>query len=389
MLLTIRDFLKLESAGGLVLVAVAALALIFSNSPLRGLYQSLLAIQVEIRVADLHIAKPLLLWVNDGLMAIFFFLVGLEIKREVLQGELSTPFAIALPVIAALGGMAAPAAIYAWFNWNDAIAINGWAIPAATDIAFALGVLSLLGSRAPISLKIFLTAVAIIDDLGAILIIAFFYTANLSAQMLTLAAIPAVVLILLNRFSVVRVSAYAVAGLVLWVCVLKSGVHATLAGVLIALAIPLRGENAPLEELEHRLHPWVAFGVLPIFAFFNAGVSFSGTSAAALLEPVPLGIAAGLVVGKTFGVLASSWLTISCRIAKLPDEANWTQMTAVALLCGIGFTMSLFIGSLAFEGAAGDYAGATRLGVFAGSLISALAGYAVFRFGTRPKRESA
>ncbi|MBC7944383.1 MAG: Na+/H+ antiporter NhaA [Burkholderiales bacterium] len=386
MLLNIRDFLKLESAGGIVLVAAAALALIFSNSPLSGLYEALLAIPLEVRAGDLGIAKPLLLWVNDGLMAIFFFLVGLEIKREVLQGELSTPSAVALPIIAALGGMAAPAAIYACFNWGDAVAINGWAIPAATDIAFALGVLSLLGSRVPISLKIFLTAVAIIDDLGAILIIAFFYAANLSAEMLMLAAIPAVILILLNRFSVIRVSAYAVVGFVLWVCVLKSGVHATLAGVLIAFAIPLRGENAPLEELEHRLHPWVAFGVLPIFAFFNTGVSFSGLSAAALLEPIPLGIAAGLIVGKPFGILTSSWLTIKCRIAKLPDEANWIQMAAVALLCGIGFTMSLFIGSLALEGAPGDYAGATRLGVFAGSLISALAGYAVFRLASQPRQ---
>ncbi len=385
MLLNIRDFLKLESAGGIMLVAAAALALVFSNSPLSGLRESLLAIPVEIRAGDLGIAKPLLLWVNDGLMAIFFFLVGLEIKREVLQGELSTPSTVVLPIIAALGGMAPPAAIYACFNWHAAVAITGWAIPAATDIAFALGVLSLLGSRVPISLKIFLTAVAIIDDLGAILIIAFFYTANLSTEMLMFAAIPAVVLILLNRFSVVRVSAYAVAGLVLWVCVLKSGVHATLAGVLIAFAIPLRGENAPLEELEHRLHPWVAFGVLPIFAFFNAGVSFSGLSAAALLEPVPLGIAAGLVIGKLFGVFVSAWLTVKCRIAKLPDEANWTQMVAVALLCGIGFTMSLFIGSLAFEDAPGDYAGATRLGVFSGSLLSALGGYTIFRLASRPR----
>lgn len=388
----LREFLKLESAGGLVLVAVAAIALAVSNSPLASLYQSLLETPMEVRVGALAIGKPLLLWVNDGLMAIFFFLVGLEIKREIVEGELSTASALALPVVAATGGMAVPALIYAGLNWDDAVAINGWAIPAATDIAFALGVLALLGSRVPISLKIFLTAIAIIDDLGAIVIIALFYTADLSFTMLIFAALPLAALVAFNLTGVTRTAAYVLAGIVLWVCVLKSGVHATLAGVAVALTLPLSAKDESdtlrLKEIEHRLHPWVAFGVLPLFAFFNAGVSFEGVTLATLTESVPLGIALGLVLGKLIGVFLSSWAIIRLGFASLPEDSGWTQIAGVSLLCGIGFTMSLFIGSLAFEHAAGDYASQVRLGVFSGSVIAALLGYVVLRLAGNVKRET-
>jgi Na+:H+ antiporter, NhaA family len=381
---SIREFLKLESAGGLVLVAAAAVALVVSNSPLSHAYETLLSTPMEIRLGALTVDKPLLLWVNDGLMAIFFFLVGLEIKREILEGELSTPSAVALPVVAAIGGMAVPAMIYAYLNWNDAIAINGWAIPVATDIAFALGVLSLLGSGVPIALKVFLTAVAIIDDLGAILVIAFFYTADLSFTMLVLAALPLAALVVFNLAGVTRTAAYVIAGIALWICVLKSGVHATLAGVAVALILPLsakdESETLRLKEIEHRLHPWVAFGVLPVFAFFNAGVSFERITLATLAQSIPLGIALGLVVGKLFGVFVSSWLLIKSGRASLPESCSWLHLSGVSLLCGIGFTMSLFIGSLAFEHESTDYASLVRLGVFAGSVASALLGYAVLRF---------
>jgi len=380
----IADFLKLESAGGLLLVAAAALALICSNSPLRHAYDDLLKIPVEMRFGSFALAKPLLLWINDGLMAIFFLLVGLEVKREVIEGELSTPAQIVLPVAAGLGGMVVPAVIYFIFNRGNAAALNGWAIPTATDIAFALGVLSLLGKRVPVSLKIFLTAVAIADDLGAIVIIALFYTAELSVAMLFLAAVAIAVLIALNLQKVTRIAPYVIVGVILWVFVLKSGVHATLAGVAIAFAVPLKTTDAqgtaPLHQLEHSLHPWVAFGVLPIFAFANAGVSFAGVTLTALAEPLPLGIAVGLFAGKLVGVFGASAMLIRLGLAKLPEGAGWLQLIGVAALCGVGFTMSLFIGSLAFDGP--GYFTPLRLGVIAGSTLSGVAGYLLLRFAS-------
>jgi NhaA family Na+:H+ antiporter len=384
----IADFLKLESAGGLLLVAAAALALICSNSPLRHAYDDLLKIPVEMRFGSFALAKPLLLWINDGLMAIFFLLVGLEVKREVIEGELSTPAQIVLPVVAGVGGMIVPALIYFIFNRGNGAALNGWAIPTATDIAFALGVLSLLGKRVPVSLKIFLTAVAIADDLGAIVIIALFYTAELSIAMLFLAAVAIAVLISLNLQKVTRIAPYVIVGVILWVFVLKSGVHATLAGVAIAFAVPLKTTDAqgtaPLHQLEHSLHPWVAFGVLPVFAFANAGVSFAGVTLTALAEPLPLGIAVGLFAGKLVGVFGASAILIRLGLAKLPEGAGWLQLMGVAALCGVGFTMSLFIGSLAFDGP--GYFTPLRLGVIAGSAFSGVTGYLLLRFASGHSR---
>jgi Na+:H+ antiporter, NhaA family len=378
----ISDFLRLESAGGLLLMAAAVLALIFSNSPLRHAYDDLLKIPVEVRFGSLIVAKPLLLWINDGLMAVFFLLVGLEVKREVLEGELSAPAQIVLPVAAGVGGMAVPALIYFIINRGHGAALNGWAIPTATDIAFALGILSLLGNRVPVSLKIFLTAVAIADDLGAIVIIALFYTADVSVLMLLFAAVAIAVLIALNLLKITRIAAYIIVGVILWVCVLKSGVHATLAGVALAFAVPLKAEDAqghaPLHQLEHGLHPWVAFAILPIFAFANAGVSFAGVTLAALAEPLPLGIAAGLFVGKLVGICGVSAVLVGLGLARLPEGANWPQLVGVAALCGVGFTMSLFIGSLAFEGP--EYFTAVRLGVITGSTLSGVTGYLLLRF---------
>jgi len=378
---SISDFLRLEAAGGLLLAATAALALICSNTPLRVAYDELLNIPVEIRFGSFAVAKPLLLWINDGLMAIFFLLVGLEVKREVIEGELSTPAQIVLPVVAGLGGMVVPALVFLLVNRGSGAALNGWAIPTATDIAFALGILSLLGDRVPASLKIFLTAVAIADDLGAIVIIALFYTAELSVSMLLFAGVAIALLIALNLFKVTRIAPYMIIGVFLWVFVLKSGVHATLAGVAAAFAVPLKTADAeghaPLHRLEHNLHPWVAFGVLPIFAFANAGVSFAGITPAALAEPLPLGIAAGLFAGKFVGVCGASAVLIGLGLAKLPAGANWPQLAGVSALCGVGFTMSLFIGSLAFEGP--EYFTPIRLGVIAGSLLSGICGYLLLR----------
>lgn len=372
----IKEFMQLESAGGYLLVAAAALALIANNSILSPLYDAFLDTPVAIRIGALEIAKPLVLWINDGLMAIFFFLVGLEIKREILAGELSSLDKAALPAIAAIGGMAAPALVYATINWGDAAAMRGWAIPAATDIAFALGALTLFGARAPVSLKIFLLALAIIDDLGAIVVIALFYAGDLSLPALLLAALGMAGLIVLNRRGVKRITPYALAGLFMWVCVLKSGVHATLAGVLTAIAIPIgsakEGESSPLHELEHGLHPWVAYGVLPLFAFANAGVSFKGLALSDLLAPVPLGIALGLFVGKQLGVFGASFLAVRLGLAQRPEGATWAQLFGVACLSGVGFTMSLFIGSLAF--ATPDEINAVRLGVITGSIASLTVG---------------
>ncbi len=378
----LREFLRLEAAGGIVLIIAAAAALVFANSPFGGYYLEFLRIPGSVQVGALTIAKPLVLWVNDLWMAVFFFLVGLEIKRELLEGELSTRADLLLPAAAAVGGMAAPALIYVALNWGDPVNLNGWAIPAATDIAFALGILALLGSRVPTSLKVLVTAIAIIDDLGAIIVIAIFYTADLSLLSLGIGALAIIGLVVLNRLRVTHVAAYLLVGGILWICVLKSGVHATLAGVLTAFAIPLRLEDAeghsPLKHLEHILHPWVAFLVLPMFAFANAGVSFDGMSPASLTEPVTLGIALGLILGKQIGVFLPLWLCIRSGLAQMPSGAHWPQLYAVAILCGIGFTMSLFIGGLAFEAPA--YQAPVRLGVLGGSLVCAVLGYLLLRY---------
>ncbi len=378
----IREFFKLEASGGIFLIIAAALALLMANSPLNGLYIDALQIPVEVKVGALEIAKPLLLWINDGLMAVFFFLVGLEIKREFLEGELSTTSQVILPTMAAVGGMAGPALIYTYINQGNLENMNGWAIPAATDIAFALGVLALLGKRVPLSLKVLLTAIAIIDDLGAIIIIALFYTANLSVISLALGAVFIVALIVANQMKVVRPAAYILLGVGLWVCVLKSGVHATLAGVITALAIPLRtdDEEAPsmLKDLEHVLHPWVAFMILPIFAFANAGVSFAGMGIEAFIEPVKLGISLGLFFGNQIGIMLMLFLGIRLVGSPMPTGANWFNLWGVSLLCGVGFTMSLFIGSLAFEHSSFD--APIRLGVLTGSIVSAICGYFMLRF---------
>jgi NhaA family Na+:H+ antiporter len=374
-----REFLRLEAAGGIVLFAAAILALIASNTPLAPLYDLFLNIPVEVRIGALYIGKPLLLWINDGLMAVFFLLVGLEIKREFREGELSTIGQALLPAIAAVGGMAVPALVYYLCNSGDPLALRGWAIPAATDIAFAVGVMSLLGPRVPIGLKVFLLALAIFDDLGAIIIIAVFYTSGLSTLSLLLAAVVLAAMLVLNLAGVTRVAPYALLGIVLWVCVLKSGVHATLAGVATALLIPMRDADgeSPLKHLEHVLHPWVAFMVVPLFGFANAGVSVAGMSLASLTGGVTLGIAAGLFIGKQIGVFGATFAAVKLGLGRLPEGTGWASIYGAAMLAGIGFTMSLFIGTLAWESA--DFAAPVRLGVLAGSLISGLAGYVLLR----------
>jgi len=387
-LLSLQEFLRLEAAGGLLLMGAAAVALLIANSPLASYYAMFLDLPVEIRVGNFDIAKPLLLWVNDGLMAVFFFLVGMELKREVVEGHLSSLRRASLPAFAATGGMLVPAAFYLAFNRGNADAMQGWAIPAATDIAFALGVLSLLGNRVPPSLKAFLLSVAIFDDLGAIVVIAFFYTAQLSVVSLAVAAVLIAGLAYLNRSGVVRPAAYFVLGIPLWIAVLKSGVHATLAGVVLAMFIPLRAPGRPdgppaqeplLHHLEDTLHPWAAFGVLPLFAFVNAGVPLSGLSVDDLLHPVPLGIVCGLFFGKQIGILGMCWIAVRLNFAALPDGTNWKLLHGTTLLCGIGFTMSLFIASLAFEAGGTAYSGLERLGVLVGSLLSGCAGYLLLR----------
>lgn len=378
----LREFLKLESASGIILVGAAVLALIINNSPLSSLYDLFLNTPVEVRIGTLHIGKPLLLWINDGLMAIFFLLIGLEVKREILDGQLSSLSQVALPGFAAVGGMVIPALIYVMFNLGNSETLSGWAIPAATDIAFALGILALLGSRVPLSLKLFLLTLAIIDDLGAIVIIAIFYSGELSTSSLILAAIAIAVLAAMNFLGVRRIAAYVVVGVILWICVLKSGVHATLAGVVLAFAIPLRtkeDEPCPLREMEHSLHPWIAFGIMPIFAFANAGVSLEGMSIGKLFEPIPIGIALGLIVGKQIGVFGFSFAAVKLGLAKLPSELNWRMIYGTSILCGIGFTMSLFISTLAYDSTMGDYAMSARIGILVGSFISAIAGFLILK----------
>jgi len=376
----LRSFFASESAGGLLLLAVAALALVTANSPLSELYFGALHQKAG--------GLSLLHWVNDGLMALFFLLVGLEIKRELLDGELSTWSRRVLPGVCAVGGMAVPALIYIAIQQGDPATLHGWAIPAATDIAFALGILSLLGPRVPVSLKVLLTALAILDDLGAVLIIAFFYTDHITVWALAGAGAALAALIAMNRLKVMALSPYLLVGAVLWWLVLKSGVHATLAGVALALTIPLKRSVAapddrasPLHRLEHAIQPWVAFVVVPIFGFANAGVSLVGVSLAALLAPVPLGVAAGLFLGKQVGVFGAAWLAVKLRLADCPAHASWGQVYGVALLCGIGFTMSLFIGLLAFNRP--ELQDATKLGVLAGSTLSALLGALVLRIAPR------
>ncbi|MEE4887682.1 Na+/H+ antiporter NhaA [Pseudomonas alliivorans] len=387
---TITRFFQLEAAGGLLLIAAAALALVINNSPLSWLYNAFLETPVEARIGALQIAKPLLLWINDGLMALFFLVIGLEVKREVLEGHLSKPSQVVLPGAAAIGGMVVPALIYVALNTGNAEALNGWAIPMATDIAFALGVLALLGKRVPVSLKLFLMTLAIIDDLGAIIVIALVYSGELSQVSLILAGVSIIALIAMNRSGVSRLAPYLLIGLVLWVCVLKSGIHATLAGVVLAFCIPLRTSTkaSPLLTLEHGLHPWVAYGILPLFAFANAGVSLAGVTIDSFTHSVPLGIAAGLLLGKTAGVFGLTWLAVRTRLASLPKEANWGHVLGVSILCGIGFTMSLFVGSLAFEPGVSGYAGEDRMGILTGSILSAIIGYGVMAMAckTTPKR---
>jgi NhaA family Na+:H+ antiporter len=378
-LAAIRAFLQTEAGGGVVLAAAALLAILCANSALDGLYGAFRDLPVELRIGQLEIAKPLLLWVNDGLMAIFFFLVGLEIKRECLEGELLSVAQASLPAVAALGGILVPAAIYVAINAGNAEDLQGWAIPAATDIAFALGVLALLGERVPLSLRVLVMAIAVFDDLGAIVIIALFYTEDLAGGALAFSLIAFGLLVALNRAGVMRTAPYVVIGVVMWVAVLKSGVHATLAGVAVALTIPLRRTDAqgrsPLRQLEHGLHPWVAFCILPLFAFANAGVSFAGVGIESFLVPVQLGIAAGLFLGKQIGIFGCLLLMIRTGLARMPAGASWGQLYGVSLLCGIGFTMSLFIGGLAWEHA--DFDDPVRLGVITGSLLAALGGFLV------------
>lgn len=388
---TIKNFLRMESSGGIILMGAAALALIAANTGAAGLYQYLIETPVEVRVGGLEIAKPLFLWVNDGLMAIFFFLVGLELKREFLEGELSRPANVLLPALGAVGGMAVPVAIYVFFNYGGQSAMRGWAIPAATDIAFALGILTLLGSRVPVSLKVFLVSLAIFDDLGAIVIIAIFYSADLSTTALVIALVCLVLLTTMNRRGVMSLSSYILVGVVMWTAVLKSGVHATLAGVALAAFIPMRDKtnpkHSPLRELEHDLHHVVAFGVLPLFAFVNAGIDLGGVGISDLMHSVPLGIAAGLFVGKQLGIFLLCFAAIKLGLARLPDGAGWGGLYGVSILCGVGFTMSLFVGSLAFENQVIDQQMVfdERLGIILGSLLSGVMGYVVLHL-TLPRR---
>ncbi|EKO3954881.1 Na+/H+ antiporter NhaA [Vibrio fluvialis] len=370
----IRDFFKLESAGGILLVIAAAIAMAIANSPLNEIYQG----SLHSYVFGMSVSH----WINDGLMAVFFLLIGLEVKRELLEGALKSRETAIFPAIAAVGGMLAPALIYVLFNSGDAEAIQGWAIPAATDIAFALGIMALLGKRVPVSLKVFLLALAIIDDLGVVVIIALFYTSDLSTIALTVGFIMTAVLFMLNAKHVTKLSAYLIVGLILWVAVLKSGVHATLAGVVIGFAIPLKGnkgEHSPLKHLEHALHPYVAFGILPLFAFANAGISLEGVSFSSLASTLPLGVALGLLIGKPLGIFSFSVIAVKAGVAKLPEGINFKHIFAVSVLCGIGFTMSIFISSLAFGSANVDYDTYARLGILMGSTTAAILGYVLLR----------
>ena len=385
----LREFLSRESAGGLLLIGGALAGLLAANSPLAAVYDRLLALPLTVTLGTLGVDRPLLLWINDGLMAVFFLLVALELKREMVAGQFSERRQSALPAACALGGMLLPMAIYAGVNRGDSHALPGFAIPAATDIAFALGVLGLLGSRVPAALKLLLTAIAVLDDLGAIVLIALFYTSDLAVASLSVALVALAGLVVLNRRGVVAIAPYLALGLVMWLAVLKSGVHATLAGVALGLTIPMRdardADASPLERLEHDLHPTVAYAILPLFAFANAGIALGGLSLAALAQPVPLGVALGLVAGKTVGVFGCGALLIALGHASLPEGVSWRSLFGMSVLCGIGFTMSLFIASLAFEASDENLMLESRLGILAGTVIAALAGYFVLR-ATLPER---
>lgn len=375
--------LSLEALSGLLLLASAAFALLAANGPWSNLYDGLLSVPFSVALGSLELSKPLLLWINDGLMAIFFLMIGLEVRREMTDGSLASWSERALPFAAALGGMVVPAGIFLALNHSNPVAISGWAVPVATDIAFALGILALVGNRVPTSLKIFLLALAIFDDLGAIVIIALFYSRDLSLASLGLAGVALVVLLAMKRSGVKDIVAYLLVGLALWLFVLKSGVHATLAGVVLAFAIPYQGKNSPAYTLEKGLHTWVSFLILPIFAFTNAGVDLSGLKFSDLGQPVTLGVILGLVLGKQFGIFSFSWLATKLGLAKRPEGASWLHLYGVATLCGVGFTMSLFIGSLAFEHLPQpELLTANRLGILVGSAIAGLLGFALLRFAS-------
>lgn len=378
--------IKNEATGGVVLIIAAAVALYLANNPsTQHVYQSLLAMPVEFRFGALDIHKNLLLWINDAMMALFFLMIGLEVKHELISGSLATRERAMFPLIAALGGMLAPGAIFALLNHRDPLAIQGWAIPTATDIAFALGILALLGSRVPPALKMFLMALAVIDDLGAILIIAFFYTQHLSMMALGVATGAIVVLALLNRLGVRNIALYMLVGLVLWVAVLKSGVHATLAGVIVGFFVPLekKSGHSPAIHLAHGLAPWVSWLILPLFAFANAGISLSGVSVNGLFSAVPLGIILGLFIGKPLGITLICWLAVKCRLAALPESTRMQDIAAIGVLCGIGFTMSIFIASLAFDAAHEEMVTLAKLGILTGSVVSAVVGYLLLRIKLR------
>ncbi len=391
MKILVRRYIKKESSSGLILIFVTILALLLRNSVLSDFYTSFLHTPIEFKVGDiLDINKPLILWINDGLMAIFFLLIGLEIKRELIAGHLSTASKIALPVIAALGGMLFPALIYILFNYGDDFALRGWAIPTATDIAFALGILSLLGRRIPVSLKIFLMALAIFDDLGAIFIIALFYTNDLSFHAISFAAICIFVLVLLNRFQVTKLGFYWIMGILLWIFVLKSGVHATLTGIIVAFTIPVNAVNekrkrvSPSKSLQQHIHYWVAFYILPLFAFVNAGVDLTNLSIDKITNSASLGIILGLFFGKQIGVFLFTFLAIKYKLAKMPKCSTWMQIYGVSLLTGIGFTMSLFIDTLAFNDSNAFFY-TDKLGILIGSFLSGITGYLVLRFAKTKK----
>jgi NhaA family Na+:H+ antiporter len=395
MLEPIRRFLKLEASSGLLLMVSAALALIVANSPFAWVYEQLLTLNLTVAIEEFAISKPLLLWVNDGLMAIFFLLVGLELKREVIDGELNSAKKIALPALGAVGGMVFPASIYAALNWGNEVAIQGWAIPTATDIAFALGILILLGDRVPSALKIFLVSLAIFDDLGAIIVIAIFYTDNLSISALLTSGACIGVLAFMNRMEIVTKSAYIFVGIIMWVALLKSGVHATLAGVILAIFIPMKGVDwdgkkvKPVIELEHDLHGLVSFFVLPVFAFANAGLALTNLKITDVTDSISLGIILGLFFGKQIGVLLMVWIGTKLKLGDMPDNVSWSQMYGVAILCGVGFTMSLFIGGLAFEESGDNTFSQDRLGILVGSLLSAVWAIVWFRYVAKGPKQVA
>lgn len=387
----LRDFFRLQAAAGIVLMAAAALAMIVANSPWQGAYEAFRHLPIGFSVGGFSLVKGAEHWINDGLMAVFFLLVALEIKRETLSGQLSSREQMLLPVLCAIGGVAVPAILYWAMNQSDPVALRGWAIPTATDIAFALGILALLGSRVPLGMKLLLSTIAVVDDLVAILIIAIFYTHDLAAHQLAWAGAGVGLMLLLNWRGVTRLWPYLFLGAVVWYFVLKSGVHATLAGVVTGLLIPLRGRTddapSPLESLEHALHPWVAYLVLPLFAFANAGLALGGLQMSDLLASVPLGIVLGLVLGKPVGIVAMALIARATGIARFPDGMDFKAMLGLGMLCGVGFTMSLFISNLAFASIGGQFGEASVLGVLCASVISALVGWVWLRFTLKPGKD--